>query len=247
MGKFRSLPVKKPVEQNMERGRRKPFFPADDVGNVHQPVVHHVGQVVGGHAVSLEEDFVVQVQGVDAYPAADAVLEFDFFVAGQFDPNDVGISGSQTTLHFLGGKGEAVFHGRAGDAVVLPVGIAAGFGALPNGLQFFGGIKGVVGMARSQQLVCVLAVHGFALRLAVRGVGTAYALAFVGRDAAPCEGFQNVFFRAGHVAGLVRVFNAQEKLPSVLLGKEVVVEGRTNASHVERAGGTGRESNANGT
>ena len=93
MGKFGLLPGKKAVKQHVQGGRGQPFFTADHVGNVHGVVVDDVGEVVGGHAVALEEDFVVQIQGVDAHPAADAVFKFYFFVAGHFDPNDIRLTG----------------------------------------------------------------------------------------------------------------------------------------------------------
>ncbi len=132
--KFGLFPLKKAVEQHVQRSRGQPFFAADHVGDVHGVVIDDVGQVVGGHAVALEEDFVVQVQGVDAYPAADAVFKFYFLIAGHFDPNDIGLAGVQTTLHLFFGKGERIFHGRTGDAVVLPVGVSSLFGAFAHGL-----------------------------------------------------------------------------------------------------------------
>ena len=223
MGKFRSLPVKESVQQDVQRCGRKPLFAANDVGNVHEPVVHHVGQVVGGHAVALEQDFVVQIQGIDTHPAANAVLKFNLFVARQLDADHVRFTRSQPTLHVFRWEGQAVFHGRPCDAVVLPVGIPCGLGAFAYQLQVFRGVKRVVCVAVGDQLIGVLAVHGFALGLAVRSMGPAHALAFVGRNAAPSQSLQNVLLRTRDKAGLVRVFNAQQEFAAVLLGKQVVV------------------------
>ncbi len=118
------------------------------MGDVHGVVIDDVGQVVGGHSVAFKENFVVQIQGVDAYPSTDAVFKFYFFVTGHFDPDDVRLAGVQATLHLFFGKGERILHGRAGDAIVLPVGVAGLFGTFANRLQVFWGVKGIVGVAR---------------------------------------------------------------------------------------------------
>ena len=53
VGKFRLLPAKKPVQQNVQWRRRKPLFSANYMAYVHQMVVYHIGKVVGRHAVAL--------------------------------------------------------------------------------------------------------------------------------------------------------------------------------------------------
>ena len=53
VGKFRLLPAKKAVQQNVQGRRREPLFAANYMAYVHQMVVNHIGKVVGRHAITL--------------------------------------------------------------------------------------------------------------------------------------------------------------------------------------------------
>ena len=63
------------VEQDVLGGGGDPFLGADHVGDVHEVVVDDVGEVVGGEAVGLEEDLVVDVGVVEGDVAAEFVAE----------------------------------------------------------------------------------------------------------------------------------------------------------------------------
>src|SRR5699024_7336502 len=52
----RDLPAEGLIQQVVLGGGGQVFAAADDVGDAHQVIVHHVGKVVGGHAVGLDED-----------------------------------------------------------------------------------------------------------------------------------------------------------------------------------------------
>src|SRR5699024_1480299 len=54
------LPAEGLVEQVVLGGGGQVLAAPDHVGNAHQVVVHHVGEVVGGQAVPLDEHLVVQ-------------------------------------------------------------------------------------------------------------------------------------------------------------------------------------------
>ena len=62
---FGLLPAEGLVEQDVLGGGGDPFLGADDVGDLHQVVVDDVGEVVGGEAVGLHEDLVVDVVVVE--------------------------------------------------------------------------------------------------------------------------------------------------------------------------------------
>ena len=55
------LPAEGLVEQDVFGGGGDPLFGADDVGDLHEVVVDDIGEVVGGEAVGLHEDLVVDV------------------------------------------------------------------------------------------------------------------------------------------------------------------------------------------
>ena len=66
------FPAEETVEEDMERGAGEPFLATDDVRNLHQVVVHDVGQMVCRELVGrLVEDFIVQDGGVDNHFAPD--------------------------------------------------------------------------------------------------------------------------------------------------------------------------------
>ncbi len=71
--------------------------------DLHQVVIYDVGQVVGGHAVALEQHLIVQLGGVHIHPAADFVVEAHVLLAGHLEADDVGFSGFQAALHLIGG------------------------------------------------------------------------------------------------------------------------------------------------
>ncbi len=61
-----ALPAEGLVEEDVLGGGGDPLFGADDVGDAHEVVVDDVGEVVGGEAVGLHEDLVVDVGVVEA-------------------------------------------------------------------------------------------------------------------------------------------------------------------------------------
>ena len=75
VGKRRGRPAEGAVEQLVQGGTGEPLLAADDVADVHQVVVHHVGEVVRGQAVGLHQHLVVEDGGVDGDGAADGVCK----------------------------------------------------------------------------------------------------------------------------------------------------------------------------
>ena len=64
------------------------------MADLHGVVVDDVGEVVGWHAIALEQYFVVEVVGIDNNPTADEVRETDVAVARHFHADNVGFAGS---------------------------------------------------------------------------------------------------------------------------------------------------------
>ena len=69
------LPAEGFVEQDVLGGGGDPLFGADDVGDVHEVIVDDVGEVVGGKAVGLHEDLVVDVGVLEGDVAAELVAK----------------------------------------------------------------------------------------------------------------------------------------------------------------------------
>ena len=202
------------------------------MGDLHGVVVHDVGQVVGGHAVALEEHLVVKQTAVHRHVAAYHVVHRDVYVVGEHEAHHVGLAGVYAALRLFLAEADAVLHGAACGAVVLE-GLFLCLVFLALGFQRFGLVEGVVGPAVAYQLVGILAVHGLAVALAVGAVGAADMHAFVKLYAQPVEGLDDVLFGTRHEACLVGVLDAQYHLAAVLAREEVVVEGCAHAPDVQ--------------
>ena len=75
MPEARQLPAEGFVEEDVLGGGGDPLFGADDVGDLHEVVVDDVGEVVGGEAVGLHEDLIVDVVVIEGDVAAEFVAE----------------------------------------------------------------------------------------------------------------------------------------------------------------------------
>ena len=112
----------------MQGQGRQPLLAADDLGDLHQVVVHDVGEVVGREFVGpLPEDLVVQRGGVDLDVAADQVVHLHDAPFGHQEADGPVGALRQQALHLLFGEGQRVAQGPAGE-VVVDEGLAAGFG-----------------------------------------------------------------------------------------------------------------------
>ncbi len=78
MPEARLLPAEGFVEEDVLGGRGDPLFGADDVGDLHEVIVDDVGEVVGGEAVGLHEDLIVDVVVVEGDVVAEFVAEGGF-------------------------------------------------------------------------------------------------------------------------------------------------------------------------
>ena len=153
--------------------------------------------------------------------------------------------------HLVGRQGEGVAQALAG-LVVVDEGLALAFGLGAPCVQLLGGVEGVVGPARLNQLLCVLAVDAAPLALAIWCMRMALARslyhlsvlvhALVGDDPAPVQGLDNVLFRSRHEAVGVSVLDADDEVTSVLLGVKVIVKCGAHTSHMKRSGRGWRKS-----
>ena len=246
MGKRRGCPTKSAVEQLVQGRARKPFFAADDVGDLHEMVVDHVGEVVGRQAVGFHQDLVVEDGGVDGDGAADGVREGHRLAGRHLEADHEGCVGGFQRGDFGSWQREAVAHGGAGGGVVLERGAAA-FCGIAAGLDFFGGVPGLVGVTCVQQGLHLRAVEVTALALAVGAEFAGIARPFVRVDATPIQGFADVVLGALDEPGLVGVLDAEDEGAAVPAGEQPVVVGRADSAHVKRAGGAGGESDADGS
>src|SRR5882672_11187413 len=103
---------------------------------------------------------------------------------------------------------------------------------LAHGLQTFWGTPTAIGGTGSDQLLGIALIQGKTLRLPVRSVRAAHIRAFVPLQPDPAQRAQDRFFITSMRARLIRVFNTDEKLPTVGSGKDIVKEPNIGGPHV---------------
>ena len=114
----------------------------------------------------------------------------------------------------------------------------------PQGCKFFRSVESIVGVSALDELFGVFAVNILSLGLPVRGMRMPFGCGFhyfpvfidtfVRDDAAPAQGFYDIFFRAFDEPLRVRVFYADDEVASSLFCVEIIVKRGTYSAHVKR-------------
>ena len=97
------FPAKGLVQEVVLRGGGKILVAPDDVGDAHGVVIHHIGEVVGGHPIRLNEHLVVQVGAVHSDIPKNLVVEGDGAFGGDLLADDIGNPSGQLLLDLLWG------------------------------------------------------------------------------------------------------------------------------------------------
>ena len=210
------------------------------MGDAHEVVVHHVGEVVGGQAVGLEEDLVVQLGVVHSDVPVHRVVEGGGAL-GDALADDVGLPGVYPGLGLGGGKGAA----GVGLAVEIP-GILLALLLLA---------EAVVGVAPLHQQTGVLSIGVPALGLDIGGHRAAHVGALVVVQPALRQGAVDHLCGTLHPHGLVDdiggigyqtalvgVLDAQDELAPGVAGDEIGVQGSAKVAHMHISRGRGSES-----
>ena len=98
MPEARKLPAEGVVEEDVLGGRGDPLFGADDIGDAHEVVVDDVGEVIGGEAVGLHEDLIVDVGVLEGDVAAEFVAEGRAAFEGDLHADDEGLLRGQVCI-----------------------------------------------------------------------------------------------------------------------------------------------------
>ena len=234
----RRLPAEGLVEQVVFRRGGEVFRAAHDVADGHQVIVHDVGEVVGRQAVGLDEHVVIQRVAIHLDVAVEHVVEGRFARGRHVLADDVGLARRDAALGFL--KADVV---QA--LFVVFVGFALGLGGLAVGLDLFLGAEAAVSAALFDQLPSELGVEVAALGLDIRAVFAAHIRALVVGQTGLTHGFIDQIDRAGHLALLIGILDAQNELAAVLLGEQIGIQRGAQAAQMQIARRAGRKSRAN--
>ena len=218
----------------------QPFLAADDVRYLHQVVVHNVGEMVSWKLVgTLVEHLVVEDTAVDANLATNDVVHDDVAARLNQEANHILLAFRDELLDLFFGESQRVAHLHSCACIVLEVLYLSTFR-----IEFFGRIKGDVGLPVVEKLLNILLIYIATLALAIRPMIAAEAHALVELDAEPLERLDDVFLCSRHEAARVGVFNAEDEVAAMLTGKEVVVERGTNTADMKRSGRAWSETDA---
>ncbi len=149
------------------------------MGDAHEVVVDHVGEVVGGEAVGLDQYHVVELSVVHGDVAIDFVVEDGGAGGGAVLAHHVGLASVKVGLHLLGAEAKAV--------LVVDGDLLAGDGLL-EALQAAAIAEAIVGLALGDELLGVIHVkaRGHSLALDVGAEASVLVGALVMHEACAC-------------------------------------------------------------
>ena len=139
------FPAERLIKQVVLRRGSKVFVAAHHMGDAHGVIVNDVCEVVGGHAVRLDEDHVIQLRAVHRDVAIDHIVKRGLAGFRHVLADDVRLARSNAALHFLLGHVEAV--------LVVLEGLAAGSRSLAPRVQLFLGAEAVISLAFPHELL----------------------------------------------------------------------------------------------
>ena len=215
-----SFPTVCIVEKNVLGGRGEVLGASYNVSNLHEVVVDYVCEVVGGIAVSLDEDLVLEL-GV---------------VHGNLTEYRVCVRGHALGRHLLSdNEGDAVceilldLFFREVSAVTV---ISAGCILFMELFKSLLGAEAIVCCAEVDELLCVLHIDGLSVALYVRTVVTANVGTFIPKKTGDIKcGFDYVCC-ALYQSFTVGIFDSQNKSTVAVLGNKVRIERSPKVSDV---------------
>ena len=220
-------------QQLLARRGRQQVVAADHVRHAVVQVVERVRELVGGDAVGAQQHVVAEQAVLPLHGAPHQILDLGHALERRAEP-DHRLAAGRLELRDLGGRQVAMGARRRRRIVGLARRRA---GRLELLRRLEAGIREAVG----DQLRRDLAVHVEALALQVRAERAALGGRLVEVEPEPVERLLDLLDRAGRLAGLVGVLDAQHRDAAVVAGEQPVVEGGANASDVEVPGRRGAE------
>ena len=233
VGEERRRPAEGLVEAQVAWRAGEPLLGPEHVADLHIVVVDHVGEVVCGEAVGLEQYEVVDQRVLEGDAASHDVVQGRRAVLRHGEPDHAGCAVAFVLRPLRRGK-------AAAEAVVADVTLAARL-LVPHLPQALGGAVAGVGLASVHEPLCGRVVANEALGLVVRGIAAADVRSLVPVDPKPPEGFQDLVHGPFHLPGLVGVLYAHHEGAAGSAGQQPVEEGRAYVAQVWAAGGAGRE------
>ena len=224
----------------MERHAAQPLVAAQDVRNLHEVVVDHVGEVIRRKAVRLDQDGVAIVVVVERLDLPQQIHEARFARQRHSEADHAGRA-RRLQLGALGrGQGAAMPVVADGWLFARPLPLAQRFDALFRTIT-------TIRQALTDQPLAPFVVERQPLRLEIRPVCAADRRAFVPLHIQPAQAVHDVLQRVWHKARAVGILDAQDEASAGVAGVKPVEQRGPCAAQVEIAGRAGCHAHAHGS
>ena len=238
MGEHRGFPAEIVIEQAMLRRRVDPLFPANDVGDCHVVIVHHIREVVGRHAITLHEHLHIDLGPGNFDGTPEQIVDDAAPCLRDLHADHMGFPGVDARRGLLLGKAQAV-------AVVARRFLGELLGSADL-IKALGGAEAGKGMAVGHQLLRCGLVQIAPLALPVGPVGAADLRALIPVQPQPAEGLENCRLAFCRGTGLIRIFDAQHELTALASRKGHVEKGNVGGADVRIPRGARRNAGTDG-
>ena len=198
------------------------------MGDAHGVVVDDVRKIVGGIAVGLDEDLILQLAVLHRDVAEHRVRKGRAALGRHLLTDDIGNALVKLLPDLLLRQIAAVAVVAAADGLAL------------QPLQTLLGAEAAVRLALSDQLFGIGQIHLLALRLHIGAKIAADVGTLVVLQACQLHGMINNVHRAVNQPFTVGVLDPQNKLAALRLRHQIFIQRRAQVAHVHKAGGTGR-------
>ena len=218
-----NFPPKGLVEQVILGRGGEVFAAPNHMGNAHEMIVNDIGKIIGGQAVPLHQNLVVQGAVFHGDLPKGGVGEGGGPCMGDFLTDDIGLAGGQL--------GRNLLLGQAAAGVLSPVKISA----VLLRLRFLA--EAVIGVAFLHQQLGEFAIEPPALGLDIRPHRATHIGALVVGQSALGHGTVDELRGPLHLPSLVGVLQAEDELAAGFPGDEPGVQGGAEIAHVHVSGG----------
>ena len=214
----RALPAERVVQQHIFWRRGNILIAPHDIIDAHQMIVHDVGKIIGGVAVGLHKNLVLQLLVFHRLLTIHLVKIRGCPGEGHFLPDDIGIPVFQVCLDLLLRKIAAVAVIPADSILIMK---------RPESLL---GAEAVIGIVVIDQPLRIFLINLLALALNIWSVRPADVRTLVILKTRHPQRVQNHLGRAFHEPFLIRILDPENKFTPAVLCNQIGIQRRAQIS-----------------
>ena len=226
------LPAEGLIQTVILRRGRKVFISPHHMGDSHEMVVHHVSKIVGGVAVGLDQDHVIQFRVFHRNVSVNLIMEGGGSFRGIVLTDHVGHARRKLRFHLFLRQMQAV--------LVIHVDLLARNRTGEGGKALLIA-EAVIGLSLFDQLFGIFQIDALLLTFALHIGAHAAVLvrSLVMDESRLLKGSVDDVHGSLHISFLVRILNAQDEIAAFMLGDQIRIQRGTQISHMHSARGTG--------